>query len=123
MTFANVPPSDGGPAAQSSAAGPAQGAPQPPDVVPPSDLPDYVPPVLGSGTMRADPEGNLWILPSTSAQSAGGLLYDVVNRKGELFQRVRLPAGRALEGFGAGGVVYLTSHDGAEARLERAKLK
>lgn len=94
----------------------------PPEVVPPGDLPDYLPPILQSGGMRADRDGNLWVLPSTSAQAGAGLLYDVINRKGELLQRVRLPAGRALEGFGAGGAVYLTSHDSTGVRLERARL-
>jgi hypothetical protein len=93
------------------------------DVVPPEELPDYVPPVLKSGTMKVDPEGNIWILPSTSASGAAGLVYDVINRRGEIFQRVRLPAGRALEGFGAGGAVYLSSHGGGGTRIERARLK
>jgi hypothetical protein len=54
----------------------------------------------------------VWILPRTSTLSRRGeLVYDVVNAKGELFQRVRLPLGRALAGFGRGGVVYLTSGD------------
>lgn len=122
MTLAPVAPSDGGPAPRSTAMAGMQPLSTAPEVVSPSDLPDYVPPVLRSGTTKADAEGNVWILPSTSAQSAGGLLYDVINRQGELFERVRLPAGRALEGFGAGGVVYLTSHSGGAAQLERARL-
>ena len=36
------------------------------------------------------------------------LLYDVINRQGEVFQRVRIPGGRALEGF-----------DGVEQRQEQ----
>jgi hypothetical protein len=121
MTFLRVDTTDGGAAPRAKPA--AQATMQPPDVVPPSDLPDYVPPVLRSGTMNADAEGNVWILPSTSAQSASGLLYDVINRKGELFQRVRLPAGRALAGFGAGGVVYMTVRDTSGTHIERARLQ
>ena len=93
------------------------------ELVPPSELPDYVPPILRSGSMLADPDGNVWVLPSTSAQSGGGLLYDVINRHGEVFQRVRIPGGRALEGFGAGGVVYLTYRDGSGQHLERVSIK
>jgi hypothetical protein len=93
-----------------------------PDVVSVRDLPDYVPPVLRTGTMRTDPDGNIWILPSTSSQSAGGLLYDVINRKGEIFQRVRIPQGRALAGFGGKGVVYLTARDSSGTHVERARL-
>jgi len=92
-------------------------------LVSPSDLPDYYPPVLQSGVMKADYDGNVWILPSTTTQIGTGLLYDVVNRKGELTMRVRLPEGRALEGFGPNGTVYLTSHGPGGARLERARLK
>ena len=73
--------------------------------------------------MKADYDGNVWILPSTTTQIGSGLLYDVVNRKGELTMRVRLPEGRALEGFGPNGTVYLTSHGRGGARLERARLK
>jgi hypothetical protein len=40
-----------------------------------------------------------------------------------VFERVRLPAGRALEGFGANGVIYMTSHGVGGARLERARVK
>jgi hypothetical protein len=50
-------------------------------------------------------------------------VYDVVNPKGELFQRVRLPLGRAIAGFAKGGVVYLTYGDLASGfHLERTKL-
>lgn len=120
MTIMGVTAPDGGPPPR-RAGGPD--APLIPDVVPASDLPDYVPPVLRSGTMKADPQGNLWILPSTSTQSGGGLLYDVVDGRGVLTHRVRLPAGRALEGFGANGAIYLTVHDSTGTRLERVRLK
>jgi hypothetical protein len=73
----------------------------------PADIVDYYPP-MRAGAARPDRDGNLWILTATSAQSkAGELVYDVVNTKGELFQRVRFPVGRSLAGFGPGGVVYL----------------
>jgi hypothetical protein len=36
------------------------------------------------------------------------LLYDVVNKKGEVFQRVQLPADCDIAGFGRSGVVYLS---------------
>jgi hypothetical protein len=119
MTIMPVGASEGGAPPRA----PTPTAPSLPEVVPPSELPDYVPPVLRSGTMKADRAGNVWILPSTSAQAGEGLLYDVVNARGELFQRVRLPAGRALEGFGADGAVYLTSHGAGGTRLERARLR
>jgi hypothetical protein len=72
----------------------------------------------------ADLDGNLWILPTTSAQSKQGeLVYDVVNPKKGLFQRVRMPLGRSIAGFGKGGVVYLQSGDRTNGfYLERARV-
>lgn len=122
MTIMPITSGDGGPPPQSTVGANAS-IPVIPQVAPPGDLPDYYPPVLRSGLMKADADGNVWILPSTSAQSAGGLLYDVVNRKGQVFQHVRFPEGRALEGFGAGGAIYLSSHDATGSRLERVRLQ
>lgn len=96
--------------------------------VSPDDIPDYYPP-LRQGEVRADADGNVWILPSTSLLSTAdnaGLVYDVVNRKGEIIQRVRLPEGRRLMGFGRGGIVYLLyqrmSSNHRATLLERAKI-
>jgi len=81
------------------------------DFVPLKEIADYYP-AIRPGAARPDLDGNLWILPTTSAQSQGGeLVYDVVNKSGELFQRVRIPSGRSIAGFGKGGVVYLMSGD------------
>ena len=86
--------------------------------VDPSELPDYKPP-FGGGATRVDSEGNLWI---RTTQNLNGMpVYNVVNRRGELIDRVQLPAGRVIAGFGAGGVVYLAFRDGDVARLEKAK--
>jgi hypothetical protein len=92
-------------------------------VVPIDSFPDYYPAVRPNAA-RGDRDGNLWILPSTSAQSvAGELVYDVVNRKGELAYRVRAPLGRSIAGFGPGGVVYLLHGDLTNGfRLERARV-
>lgn len=52
------------------------------------------------------------------------LVYDVVNRKGELVHRVQLPAGRQIVGFGKGGVIYVASREGMarEIFLEKTRL-
>ena len=76
------------------------------EIVAPKEIPDYYPPVRDGG-VRADAEGNVWVLPATSASAGGGLLYDVINRKGELFERVQLPSTCALGGFAPARVVYL----------------
>lgn len=62
------------------------------------------------------------ILPTTSVSAAGGFTYDVVNRNGDVFERVQLPKGHVLVGFGAHNVVYLTKIDGKATYLERALL-
>ena len=65
---------------------------------------------------------NLWILPTTSTNAANGFTYDVVNRKGEVVERVQLPKDHVLVGFGPRNVVYLTKADGKATYLERALL-
>lgn len=87
--------------------------------VPLNVMSDYEPP-LAAGAVKSDLDGNLWILPRTSvASSAGGLVYDVVNERGELHRRVRLPAGRVIAGFGGNGVLFLTQREATGWKLER----
>jgi hypothetical protein len=101
--------------------GPGGVGPLPPlTMVSPSDLPDYKPPFT-PGSTRADADGNLWIRTSQNVNTRP--VYDVVNRKGELIDRVQLPQNRALVGFGANGVVYLAVRDGTTAHLEKARIK
>ena len=88
-----------------------------------ADITDYVPPIR-AGAAQADADNHLWILPTTSAQPGAGLLYDVVNRKGELFERVRLPIDCVLTGFGKGGMLYLsrTTNNGKSWTLLHAQV-
>ena len=94
-------------------------------MVEPGDLPDYFPP-LRQAQAKVDIEGNIWLLPATSSLSTAtqaGLVYDVVNRKGEIFERVRLPEKRSLAGFGPDGIVFLSYVPvRGDARLERARI-
>ena len=89
-------------------------------MVSPSDLPDYKP-AFTPGSTRADADGNLWIRTSQNVNTRP--VYDVINRKGELIDRVQLPQNRVLVGFGASGVVYLAVRDGTTAHLEKARIK
>ena len=89
-------------------------------MISPSDLPDYKP-AFAPGSTRVDVDGNLWI--RTSQNVDGRPVYDIVNRKGELIDRVQLPANRVLAGFGEGGVVYLAVRDGSIAHLEKARVR
>jgi hypothetical protein len=90
--------------------------------IPASDLPDYKPPFF-AGSTRADTEGNLWILTIPTSAIAGGPVYDVINRQGQLVDRVQIPTGRTVIGFGPGGAVYLQNRDGATVTIERASVK
>jgi hypothetical protein len=87
--------------------------------VKPKDLPDYRP-AFRQGAVRADGQGNLWV--RTTAPTDAGPIYDVLNDKGELVDRVKLPFGRVISGFGP-GVVYMGVQDEKGARLEMARIK
>jgi hypothetical protein len=90
--------------------------------VPASELPDYKPPFF-SNAATPDMNGNLWIATIPTSAIPGGPVYDVINSKGELVERVQIPAGRQIVGFGPGGSVFLLNRDGATATLERASVK
>src|SRR5207244_149326 len=75
------------------------------------DLPDYVPP-FSRGAVRADADGNLWIRTSVTVKDQP--VYDIVNRRGEVADRVQLPPFRTIAGFGP-GVVYMAVKDAAGA--------
>jgi hypothetical protein len=110
-------------AGEGGAKGDARGAANLPPLafVNASELPDYRP-AIAPGSARADLDDNLWIRTSAVRVGAiGGPIYDVVNRKGELVDRVQIPAGRQIVGFGKGGGVYLAARDDRGAWLERTK--
>ena len=82
------------------------------------ELPDYRP-AFRQAAARGDADGNLWI--RTSKLSNGGPVYDVINNKGVLIDRVAIPPGRVIAGFGPGGMVYMGVVDGNITHLERAR--
>jgi hypothetical protein len=100
--------------------------PTPPATVPPTDLPDYLPAVERNvAGFRADADNRLWIRPKPApgAPRGGGPIYDIVDRTGALVDRVQLPAGRVLAGFGPGGIVYVTTRDAGATRIEKRAFK
>jgi hypothetical protein len=96
------------------------------NVVSPSQLPDYQPPFFATST-RADADGNLWVLTIPTKPQPAGSVYDVINGKGEVTERVLIPEGRTVLGFGPGGVVYLakrvTEGTTTTTTIERAGVK
>jgi hypothetical protein len=134
-------PAAGAPAAGAPAAGPAPCLPAPPTmaggnvppppsprqfaVVQPDELPDYRPPLVSgaAGGVRADMEGNLWIRTVLPRAVPGGLVYDIVSRDGELVNRIQLPPGYSIVGFGQDRVVYLSMRDPSGMRLARVRLR
>ncbi len=87
--------------------------------VEPYQLPDYRP-AFSTGATKCDLQGNLWI--RTSEDRNGRPVYDVVNEKGALVDRVQLPPFRTIAGFGR-GVVYMGVADSTGAiHLERARI-
>lgn len=96
------------------------GAPQL-SFISPSELPDYKPPFF-TNSVRADAEGNLWVRTIPTRQIQGGPVYDVINREGKLVDRVQIPPGRTITGFGP-GTVYLVSRDASSMTLERARIR
>jgi hypothetical protein len=86
-------------------------------------IPDYVSPfVPGQRRLLADADNNLWIRVGRGVDPLSET-YDVVNRMGELIDRVRLPEGDQLIGFSPGGIAYLIGHDAGKQLLKRARVK
>jgi len=90
-------------------------------VVSESEFPSFWPPIE-AGSVLSDLDGHVWILPMTSTNAANGFTYDVVNRKGEIIERVQLPKGYVLVGFGPRNMVYMTKAEGGNTYLARALL-
>jgi hypothetical protein len=115
---ANGAPPQRGPAP----AGPAEFQMPPVNLVPASELPDYRPPFT-AGSSVGDLDGNLWVRTSLPVGEHGPIYY-VINTAFEVIDRVQLPQGRMVAGFGKGGMIYLAFRDlEGNNRLESAKWK
>jgi hypothetical protein len=91
-------------------------------MVPADQLPDYRPP-FGQQAALGDLEGNLWVRTSAPVGEHGPVYY-VIDPQDQVVDRIQLPQGRMVAGFGAGGLVYLAFRDGdGNARLESARWK
>ena len=111
-----------GPGGGGAAGGSVTGGQPQVNLIAPSELPDYKPPFF-SNSVRADAEGNVWVRTIPTKQIPGGPVYDVINSDGKLVDRVQIPVGRTIAGFGADGAVYLVSRDGTTMTFERAHVR
>ncbi len=93
-----------------------------PTLVRPADIPDYKPPI-SYGASRADADGNLWVRGNPMRPMPGGFVYDVMNREGKMIDRIQLPMGYQLVGFGPERVVFLSNRDAKGLHLSRVRLK
>ncbi|HEY4306349.1 MAG TPA: hypothetical protein VGM82_17880 [Gemmatimonadaceae bacterium] len=85
-----------------------------------SELPDYDPP-FREHALTTDRDDNIWV--QTTQLVDGRPVYDVINRRGVLIDRVQLPPFRTIAGFGP-GVVYMAVIDRAGVvHLERARIR
>ena len=87
-------------------------------VVDPEQLADYPAPFLPGA--RADAEGNVWV--RQPSDSATGAVYDIVDRKGILADRVELPGGTTLIGFGS-GLVFVSAREAWGTSLAAYRIK
>jgi hypothetical protein len=116
------PGTGGGGDRQIVTGGPPPGGQLPPlNFVSPSDLPDYKP-VFGPNSVRADADGRLWVRTIPTKPTAGAV-YEVIDRSGALVDRVLVPNGSVIVGFGAGGVVYMGMRDAAGIHVQRSHVK
>jgi len=113
---------------RAGAGGPPRGGGAPQIMAPqinyvsPTELPDYQPAFFATSA-KADDDGNIWVRTIATKPIPGGAVYDVINGKGEVVDRVQIPENRTIVGFGQGGVVVLAARDGTTTKLERARVK
>jgi hypothetical protein len=84
-------------------------------------IPDFLP-VFTAGSALADAQDRIWIMLREGSMATGNV-YDVIDRRGTLVDRVRLAPNHQIVGFGAGDAVYVTYMDGGSAVLEKRRFK
>lgn len=94
-----------------------------PEYIALKDMPDYRP-AFQSSALKTDLDARLWILSAHDNDATSNeAIYDVVNNLADYVQRVRIPAGRTIAGFGQGGVIYLKFRDASgKWMLERVRI-
>lgn len=91
-------------------------------MVPISELSDYKP-VFGAGAVRADMDNRIWVRTIPTKPTAGGAIYDVIDRSGSRVNRVQVPVGTTIAGFGIGSTIFLGVRDSTGLHLQRIQWK
>jgi len=91
-------------------------------VMPANQLPDFKPP-FNAASVRPDMDGNIWVRTNPARPVPGGAnVFDVISREGKLVDRIELPRGHSLIGFGRNRVVFLSTRDASGIHLARIRL-
>ncbi len=111
--------------AQTSHQAPAP-PPTPPAYAVAAEIPDFRPPT-GRNALLADADNHLWLLPLATVppppDQRGAAIWDVIDRDGVVIDRMRIPEGKTIAGFGPGGIVYLVSRDAGITTLQKVRIR
>jgi hypothetical protein len=80
-------------------------------------------PPFHHGALRVDSQGRLWVGLLPFPDLTGGDVYDVIDSHGVLIDRVKLPVGTFLLGFGTNDAVYLRLRNGNTVSVARARFR
>lgn len=78
-------------------------------------------PAFGRQVPRIDERGRLWVERSKAADAVSRV-YDIFDRRGQLFDRVELPAGSRLVGFDATSIYTVRKDDDDLLHLQRFRM-
>ncbi|MDB4915973.1 MAG: hypothetical protein JWM95_3617 [Gemmatimonadetes bacterium] len=92
------------------------------DVIEPTEMADYRP-AFGAFSVHADLDSHLWIRTLPTNEPSAGVIYDVIDKRGVLVDRVLVPSSMAIVGFGRRGIVFLGARQGTDLYLWRANSK
>ncbi len=98
---------------------PQPGPGEPREVLPVNQLADYRPP-FAAGGVRADADNHVWIRTLAGLPTEQGVVYDIIDRTGQIVARIRVRLGQVVVGFGPGNRVYLATQDPTGVHLAAA---
>jgi hypothetical protein len=97
--------------------------PAPPEYITGDEIPDFLPPT-GPSPMLVDADNNVWLHPiSFDWTPDDAPVWEIINRKGELVERVIVPDNLTIVGFVRGGYVLVTSRDAGVATLQKVRVR